>query len=427
MFINRIFPGFRRARKAFRSVGSGHFRTLRYLLDSGNEGLRDLSDLEIRTINQSSMEYYQVAENAPYWSDKPFSDGGASPWLLWRFAVLSAGLRLIPRIRILDFGCGSGWTSIMLSQMGSDVVGMDIAPRAIDIANLSAERILRKEQRERCSFTSFDGQNLPFADDSFDIVVIYEALHHLPNPIRILKEIFRVLSKHGRLGFAEPGIGHSHHEHSVMEMNHGILESDLELDHLYNTGKSLGFRQLDLLIQGVHPDVFSLPMSRLRWYLNGASWLVPADFVRHAIVTGPIGIFSKSPYPASSLNPVSHRATLSTNLQELSVLPDSTYKLHVNARNDADTVWLSRTDRGIGSVTLGASLLSAEGLLVIKDYGRTPLPTNVQKGDKLSLTMELVAPSSPGNYIVRLDMVNEGVCWFSENQSKELQIKLRVA
>ena len=412
--LRSLFPGFRRARRAFKSL----------LAHSSSPGLKDLSLEELERINLNSQRYYEDDTKVPYWLNKPFSDPEEAPWLLWRFGVLLAGLRLIPGIRVLDFGCGTGWTSAMLAQLGADVVGMDIAPQALHLAAICADRRLNPDQRVRCNFATFDGVRLPFENGSFDVVFIFEALHHLPNPLQLIHEFYRVLGDHGRLGFAEPGLGHGHDEHSVEEAAHGILENDLDLEPLYSAAMNAGFRNLDLMIQGIHPGNYWLSMKDARRFLKGASWLVPADFIRHSIVGGPIGIFSKSPYARSSLNPMQHCADIEPTVREINVRVKEEFVVQAKLGNPSNTVWLAATSRGRGLVTLAASLLDASNQLLIRDFSRASLPHDVPGGTSLQHSIKLQAPDSPGEYVLRLDMVNEGVCWFADKGSHPANIRL---
>jgi len=61
------------------------------------------------------------------------------------------------------------------------------------------------------------------------------------------------------------------------------------------------------------------------------------------------------------------------------------------------------------------------------DYGRAELPRDIEKGDRASVELSLRAPSEPGSYIVRLDMVNEGTCWFAQRGSPEADVSMEVA
>ena len=63
--------------------------------------------------------------------------------MLSRFGHLLTALELRPGDRVLDFGCGTGWSSEMLARMGMDVVGMDISPAALEMARATGGRARR--------------------------------------------------------------------------------------------------------------------------------------------------------------------------------------------------------------------------------------------------------------------------------------------
>lgn len=414
--LKDLFAGFRSARRAYRNL----------IAHRPPGPLADAPAEEIERINQASRIYYDRSEMTSFWVNKPFSESEWAAWILFRFALLVEGLRLIRGIRILDFGCGTGWTSAMLAKFGADVVGVDISPKAIELAEQHAGATLNSEDRKRCKFYTFDGYKLPFPPSTFDAVLIFDALHHLPNPNALLRELARVLGEHGRFGFAEPGLGHSHDHVSQSEIEKGVLEQDLDLERLSDAARGAGFNELEILIQGPHPNTLRLPMKRARWFLKGASWLVPANIIRYSIVKEPIGIFYKGPYTITSLNPILQSAELKCDHRKIEGTPNKPAPIKVSVKNCGDTVWLKESHHGIGYVRLGATLQSADGAILVRDYARTPLSQDVKPGEQLQLEMMLTLPDKPGEYRVLLDMVNEGVCWFSEKGSQPLTLELLV-
>jgi hypothetical protein len=77
-------------------------------------------------------------------------------------------------------------------------------------------------------------------------------------------------------------------------------------------------------------------------------------------------------------------------------------------------------------VRLGAHLLSDEGALAILDYGRADLPRDLAPGAAAEVGIELSAPGQPGRYRVELDMVREGVTWFSRREPSSVDVSLAV-
>jgi SAM-dependent methyltransferase len=96
--------------------------------------------------------------------------------------------------RILDVGCGHGWSTWLFRQEGHDAYGTDL-----HAGPLEAQRI-----DESIPYISADAQRLAFADATFDIVAMHAVLEHVPDPERALRECLRVLRRGGRLVVVGP-------------------------------------------------------------------------------------------------------------------------------------------------------------------------------------------------------------------------------
>jgi SAM-dependent methyltransferase len=106
--------------------------------------------------------------------------------------------------RVLDLGCGYGETSVYLALLGARVDAVDISPRMLEVARQLAER---HGVADRIAFHAAPGEQLPFADESFDAVFGHDVLHHLDLD-RAGAEVHRVLVPGGRAVFVEP-LGHN--------------------------------------------------------------------------------------------------------------------------------------------------------------------------------------------------------------------------
>lgn len=100
---------------------------------------------------------------------------------------------------VLDAGCGEGSLSRMIAEKGAVVTGTDISEPNVE----NAAR-LAKEQNLQITFKTADLENLPFPDNSFDVVVCSHVLEHIPDFDKGLQEIFRVAKK--KVVFAVPTI-----------------------------------------------------------------------------------------------------------------------------------------------------------------------------------------------------------------------------
>ena len=100
-----------------------------------------------------------------------------------RVGVLTHHLaEMIPRdASVLDIGCGDGLIDQAILQQRPDlsIEGLDPFPRREAIIPVR----------------SFDGQTLPFADKSFDVVMFVDVLHHTMNAPTLLREAVRVARK----------------------------------------------------------------------------------------------------------------------------------------------------------------------------------------------------------------------------------------
>jgi ubiquinone/menaquinone biosynthesis methyltransferase len=92
--------------------------------------------------------------------------------------------------RVLDLACGTGDLALGAAACGGRVVGLDFAPRMIELAS-------RKPAASGVSFVLGDMTALPLSDASFDVVTTGYGLRNVPDLPRALSEIHRVLSGGG--------------------------------------------------------------------------------------------------------------------------------------------------------------------------------------------------------------------------------------
>lgn len=93
---------------------------------------------------------------------------------------------------VLELATGPGMIARHIASSASSVVATDFAPKMIETAR-------KAKNPENVRFEVADATSLRFEDDSFDVVVIANALHIIPNPEKALAEIRRVLKEGGVL------------------------------------------------------------------------------------------------------------------------------------------------------------------------------------------------------------------------------------
>lgn len=101
---------------------------------------------------------------------------------------------------VLDYGCGSGDNSVLIAARGARVVGVDISPELIGLAE---KRLEIHDLNRTAEFRVGSAHELPLEDESVDVVFGMAILHHLDLSLAS-REVFRVLKKGGRAVFFEP-------------------------------------------------------------------------------------------------------------------------------------------------------------------------------------------------------------------------------
>ena len=99
--------------------------------------------------------------------------------------------------RMLDAGCGEGFVVSYLLQRsdGLTITGIDFSLQAIEMARQMVPPVLSAVEGG-VLFDVGDLREMPYDDDSFDLVMCLEVLEHLPDPHRGLRELRRVTSAH---------------------------------------------------------------------------------------------------------------------------------------------------------------------------------------------------------------------------------------
>ncbi len=124
--------------------------------------------------------------------DRPHGSGYLYNFLLNH--KFQKALKVLPfpikGVSVLDICCGSGMISEYYAKKGAKVSGIDLSPEAVERA------IIRSERYDfEAEFRIADSTNLPFPDNSFDIVSVHDGLHHLDNPKKAVEEMIRLAKK----------------------------------------------------------------------------------------------------------------------------------------------------------------------------------------------------------------------------------------
>jgi ubiquinone/menaquinone biosynthesis C-methylase UbiE len=167
--------------------------------------------------------------------------------------------------RALEVACGPGHVTAMMAATGATVTGVDLVPAMIETARMLHPDI---------EFVEANAEQLPFADDAFDAVLVNFAIHHFARPGVVCAEIRRVLTPGGRFVFAGPieqfGFGAfiagltAHHTMAVLA--HGPLYLEATREDYEHLVKDAGFASYDVAVRQLTLRLPSLePLLQTGW------------------------------------------------------------------------------------------------------------------------------------------------------------------
>lgn len=111
-------------------------------------------------------------------------------------AVLSQELK--KGDRILDIGCGYGLFLKVCDKYGLETYGIDVVEEAINEA--------KKVTKAKLYIHNVDNGLEMFKDEFFDIVTLFDVIEHLQCPYKVLREVYRVLKKNGKIVITTPNL-----------------------------------------------------------------------------------------------------------------------------------------------------------------------------------------------------------------------------
>ena len=247
----------------------------------------------------------------------------------------------------LDFGCGVGRLTLPLCPYFSHVIGVDIAPSMIELANKY------NPHGDKCMYLVNDAPDLNiFEDNSFDFVLSWFTLQHIEPEFskQYVKEFLRILA---------PG---------------GLL-------------------------------VFQMP-----------SGLIPPASVSVSVDNNPVGILPDKAFKAEI---IPEKTFITAKANSLITLP-------VKVKNISDVPWpaYEEIDKRF-PINLGDHWYHGNELVTL-DAERVCLKRGLKPKEEALLTFLDYAPKYPGDYIMELDMVQEGVAWFHNKGSTTIKVRVCV-
>ena len=156
------------------------------------EGRADMARLEeVRRVRRENFEEHGAADE-----HRQIVPGRS--WAAWARALG----HLLPELEVADLGCGEGYLTIEASRFAKRVIAIDRSQAVLDRAKaLAAVKLARRSAGEggNIEWTQGEIENLPLDDESVDVALLSQALHHAADPNRALSEAVRILRPGGRV------------------------------------------------------------------------------------------------------------------------------------------------------------------------------------------------------------------------------------
>ena len=156
--------------------------------------------------------------------------------------LLSANIGTENRGRLLDLGCGVGGFLAPLKDMGFDVYGAD----------MDMESLQYCVDRGFTQCAQMDSYDLPFADNSFDVVTMFDAIEHVEDDYKAMREVARILRPGGRIVVSVPAYQFLYANNDRLAQHYRRYDRDMV---------RILFQQAGLKVErNTHTNVFLFPV-----------------------------------------------------------------------------------------------------------------------------------------------------------------------
>jgi len=173
--------------------------------------------------------------------------------------------------RVLELGCGAADKTRQIAELTgvTEIV-------AAEVDQIQHQKNLAINDLPKVTFTSFGAEDIDAPDDSFDIVLMFKSLHHVPIPLmdQAMQEIRRVLKPGGLLYVSEPVFA-------------GEFNEVIRLFHDESTVRQAAFdamvRAVDTQVLELNEEYFFKNVVRLKHFGQFEKGILNATFMDHQL------------------------------------------------------------------------------------------------------------------------------------------------
>ena len=215
------------------------------MMDSQNEALKS----KVKSWWNNYPFTYFVKKEEGSWAFFRNIDRKIFKWCPWAHDGYPLFSKFVPYgelvgKKVLDIGCGSGWSTEQFARAGAKISAIDLTEKAIELTK-KRFALYHLEGDIRVG----DAEKIPYPDGTFDYVFVWGGLMHTPNTEGAIREIYRVLKKGGRAAAMMYNKNSLHWRWFIL-FGKGILRGGLlrrsvqELTNRYTDGAEIGGNML---------------------------------------------------------------------------------------------------------------------------------------------------------------------------------------
>jgi SAM-dependent methyltransferase len=362
-------------------------------------------------------EEYQYLHHKPYERSR-----GNRPLFLDHYTAMNLiqTMDVIPGGRVLEVGSGPGWLSEILMMLGFEVDAVEPSEKMIEIAEARLSGALnhyRVADPPSVTFHCITLEEAEFDDDVFDGILFFDSLHHIVNENKAIEKSYRYLREGGVLGISEgawiPGDIDQANTLDDEMRRFGTLENPLTKEYLDFLLVQAGF----VRITRYHSINGFFPLDQQQRSIASAAQL-PAANTNNLTAIKPPSVAGPTTRDCRALT----RAEI-TILKE--TWDDESGNVSLTARfvNLGETTWLQQQPRS-GGVTIALRSGAPGSDSYLEAIQRHQFPKTVSPDDQVTVDLAYNVPVGSKGKVWHLDLVNEGLFWFSERGSKAATVGL---
>ncbi len=161
------------------------------------------------------------------------------PGRSWQ-ALAHALITLLPRLTVADLGAGEGTLSQLLAKNARKVVAIDNSPKMVEFGS----QLAKKHGFKNLEYRLGDIEEPPIANDSVDLAILSQALHHAIHPQQAVGAAHRILKRGGRLVILDL-LSHRFERARELYADHWLGFSEVQLHQFLEKS---GFRQIEVSV-----------------------------------------------------------------------------------------------------------------------------------------------------------------------------------